>query len=133
MAGRDLVRFADLATYRETPHFAQEEGHTPAPDETLYPPYAYEGNAWGMAIVLDACIGCSVCTIACQAENNIPVVGRDQVQRGRESIEFVWTAISEERSISQTSCTSRCRACTARMLPARRSVPSPPRCTTTRA
>ena len=84
MAGRDLVRFADLAAYRETPHFAQEDGHTPAPDETLYPPYAYEGNAWGMAIDLNACIGCSVCTIACQAENNIPVVGRDQVQRGRE-------------------------------------------------
>jgi MoCo/4Fe-4S cofactor protein with predicted Tat translocation signal len=84
MAGRDLVRFADLATYQETPHFAQEAGHTPAPDETLYPPFAYEGNAWGMAIDLNACIGCSVCTIACQAENNIPVVGREQVQRGRE-------------------------------------------------
>jgi MoCo/4Fe-4S cofactor protein with predicted Tat translocation signal len=84
MAGRDLVRFADLATYRETPHFAQEHGHTPARNETLYPAYAYEGNAWGMAIDLNACLGCSVCTIACQAENNIPVVGRDQVRRGRE-------------------------------------------------
>jgi len=81
MEGRDLVRAAALEEYRKRPNFAQKEH---GEDETLYPPFKYEGYAWGMAIDTSACVGCNACVVACQAENNIPVVGKTEVTRGRE-------------------------------------------------
>src|SRR5690606_18875735 len=51
---------------------------------SLYPDRSYDSYAWGMTVDLAACIGCSACTVACQAGNNIPVVGPEEVARGRE-------------------------------------------------
>ncbi len=84
MEGRDIVRHATLAEFTRNPAFANDERREKVPDVTLYPPHAYPDYAWGMSIDLNACIGCGACTIACQAENNIPVVGKEEVARGRE-------------------------------------------------
>jgi len=84
MEGRHIVVAAPLEEFRAHPDFAQQQVETPAADETIFPPYKYDGYAWGMSIDLNACVGCNACVIACQAENNISVVGRDQVIRGRE-------------------------------------------------
>ncbi|MBI4788461.1 MAG: TAT-variant-translocated molybdopterin oxidoreductase [Chloroflexi bacterium] len=82
MEGRDLVRATTLDEFVENPEFAKE-GEPQVPS-SLFPRYKYEGNAWGMAIDLNACIGCNACVVACQAENNVPVVGKDQVLKARE-------------------------------------------------
>jgi len=80
---RPLVRETTLEEYRKEPNFAQEE--EPAPGLTLYKPYPYkeEAYAWGMAIDLNACVGCNNCIVACQSENNIAVVGQEQARLGR--------------------------------------------------
>jgi MoCo/4Fe-4S cofactor protein with predicted Tat translocation signal len=83
MEGRDLVRAATLEEYRKDPNFVQKEHH-PEPEGSLYPGFKYEGYAWGMSIDVSACIGCNACVVACQAENNIAVVGKTEVTRGRE-------------------------------------------------
>src|SRR5262249_26687343 len=84
MAGRPLALTGTLDEYRAHPEFARERAESPPRDLSLYPPHPYTGYAWGMAIDLGACIGCNACTLACQAENNIPVVGKVEVGRGHE-------------------------------------------------
>ena len=82
-ATRPLVQSTSLEEFKKEPKFAQEE--EPPPSLTLYPGFDYskEPNSWGMTIDMSSCVGCNNCIIACQSENNIPVVGKEQVARGR--------------------------------------------------
>ncbi len=85
MEGRNPVRVVDTAAYQADPSIVAHMSHMEVtPDLSLYPAFEYKGNKWGMAIDLNACNGCGVCIAACVAENNIPVVGKEQVKRSRE-------------------------------------------------
>jgi molybdopterin-containing oxidoreductase family iron-sulfur binding subunit len=81
---RHVYRHADIGEYKKNPEVTNEGAEAPPPELTIYPGYNYDGYAWGMAIDLTACTGCSACVVACQAENNIAVVGKDQVRRSRD-------------------------------------------------
>ncbi len=84
MEGRGLVRAVTRDEYVHDPKVVHEGFEAPPRTITLYPDFKYEGYKWGMAIDVNACIGCNACVVACHAENNIAVVGKDQVLRGRE-------------------------------------------------
>ncbi len=84
MEGRPIVRENTLAGYREKAEFFPAELEHP-PLTSLWDEHKYdEGYQWGMSIDLNACTGCNACVIGCQAENNIPVIGKEQVRNGRE-------------------------------------------------
>ncbi|MEY4386657.1 MAG: hypothetical protein RLY20_1940 [Verrucomicrobiota bacterium] len=98
MEGRAIIREANLEQFKEHPDFAKSmnlhEPPKPAGEQGVWPKPLYPNpldavkpsahHQWGMSVDLNACVGCSACVIACQSENNIPIVGKDQVRRGRE-------------------------------------------------
>jgi molybdopterin-containing oxidoreductase family iron-sulfur binding subunit len=91
MEGRPAVREANLDDFLKEPRFAEENFHGVEPPivKSLYPNPLDEAkktalHQWGLVVDLSSCVGCSTCVVACQSENNIPIVGKDQVNRGRE-------------------------------------------------
>jgi len=84
LEGRNIIRVATATQFAEDPQFAQKMEHQPLIGLTMYGDFKYDGYKWGMAIDQNVCTGCSSCVVACQAENNVPVVGKAQVLNGRE-------------------------------------------------
>jgi anaerobic selenocysteine-containing dehydrogenase/Fe-S-cluster-containing dehydrogenase component len=97
---RELAQEVDLRAAREEALRGKPKGHEVP---SLYPPHVYPGYRWGLAIDADACIGCQACVVACQVENNIPVVGKAQAAYGRQ---LHWLRIerwAEGRAASPTN------------------------------
>src|SRR5947207_5168157 len=87
MEGRHILVSGTLDEYHKNPNFAHEHEELPLINDSLYKgeaEFPYKRDKWAMAIDLNSCNGCNACVIACQAENNIAVVGKEQVMRGRE-------------------------------------------------
>jgi molybdopterin-containing oxidoreductase family iron-sulfur binding subunit len=83
---RGIIRYATLEQYKKNPNFAFEGTGREKTDMTnsLFPNWEYnEANAWGMSIDMNSCVGCNACIVSCYAENNIAVVGKQQVRIGR--------------------------------------------------
>jgi MoCo/4Fe-4S cofactor protein with predicted Tat translocation signal len=80
---RGIIRYATVDEYKQNPGFANEGHETTNMGTSLFPNWVYKDNAWGMSIDMNSCTGCNACVVSCYAENNIPVVGKQQVRIGR--------------------------------------------------
>ncbi len=79
---RGIIREGTVEEYKKNPKFLRKDNEQS--EESLYYPHAYPGVKWGMAVDLNKCLGCGECVIACGSENNVPIVGKEQVGKGRE-------------------------------------------------
>ncbi len=113
MEHRDVVIRNTLDGYRKNPDFAQQTEHEPPNNLTLYPQWDYRGYAWSMSIDLTACVNCQACVVACQAENNIAVVGKEQVL-ARRAMHWLRIDVYYEGDVSYPAayyCPTPCMQC----------------------
>ena len=80
----NLIREQTLPEYTKRPDAVRHQVHHPPLLSLWQEPVSYDGRKWGMSVDLNKCVGCNACITACQAENNVPVVGKDKVARGKE-------------------------------------------------
>ena len=130
MEERDPFRVGTFAEYHRDPRFARSRRPSCPDDHTLFPLWDYSKHKWGMSIDLTACVGCQACMVACQAENNIAVVGQGGSRQGPpHELDSRGPILRGPPGRSARCISSRCRACIVKTRCASWCVRSRRRCT----